>query len=103
MGLTYDYFYSLTPRIFHNITVGYYRKKDQQYKDQWEQTRQIVVSVLTPHLKKGVSRNSIMKFPWDDATEQTATIEDISSINANEVLQAQQDFWARVDEMKKQN
>lgn len=102
IGLTHDYFYSLTPRVFNNITVGYFRRKDQDFKNSWEQTRQVVVSVLMPHLKKGTSTANILKFPWHEEQNDAEEV-DITTINADEVLKEQQLFWDKVDKKRKQN
>lgn len=71
IGLTITYFYSLTPREFDNILTGYRNKEEAHFKNQWEQTRQLMYAALQPHAKKGKSLD--IKFPWEKETLPTRT------------------------------
>lgn len=52
MGMNCDEFYDLTPRSFSNKLLGFNSYQERIMQDNWEQTRLIVHSTLSPHIKK---------------------------------------------------
>lgn len=70
MGLAYDELYDLTPRSFNNRLTGFLNHQEQQTQNNWEQTRMVVHSCLSPHLKKSQKPTEIMPFPWDSKSSQ---------------------------------
>ena len=74
MGLEVNYFYSLTPREFANLTIGYSKKKDAADRQSWEQTRWLMHSVLLPHKKSGtdLKLTDVLKFPWEKEMQKEA-------------------------------
>ena len=66
MGLNLDYFYSLTPREFYNISKGWRARKEGEERLSWEQTRSIMFTVASPNLKKkNLKITEFMPFPWE--------------------------------------
>lgn len=67
MGLSLAYFYSLTPRVFTNILIGYANKQEKLSIESWEQTRRIMHSVLLPHKKEGteLKLTDVLLFKWE--------------------------------------
>ena len=63
IGLNINYFYSLTPREFYNIVIGYRKKEEANFKNRWYQTREIVLATLQPHVKKG--KKLEYPFEWE--------------------------------------
>lgn len=92
--MTIPYFYSLTPRQFHNIVTGTRKRQEREFKEGWEQTRAIIATSLMPHLKKNASRDITKIFPlsWDvEKGESYAPID--HKEKAKEVKQ----FWDKID------
>lgn len=52
IGLTVTYFYSLTPRQFYNIQVGYYKKQENQLQNDWLQTKVLSYFIYSSIPKK---------------------------------------------------
>lgn len=101
IGLSYDEFYSLTPRSFNNLTVGWSRKQEREKKESWEQIRMLFFGVLKPHLKrKDLTAEKLLPFPWDEKSEEI-DLEDVDLSNSEEVAQKQMDFWAKIDSKKR--
>ena len=66
LGLSYEELYGLTPRSFNNKLKGFNNSLDQQNRNGWEQTRTLVISMLTPHTKKKLKAKDVLPFPWDN-------------------------------------
>jgi Xaa-Pro aminopeptidase len=67
MGLNIDYFYSLTPRQFTNILIGYRRKEENQEKGKWQRARLAMYYSLLPYSeKKDFSPADVFALTWDD-------------------------------------
>lgn len=75
MGLTVDYFYSLTPRQWSNTEKGYYNKELILMKDRWIQTRKMMWAALASNVKN-LKEKELVSFPWDDEGEVEFTDED---------------------------
>ncbi len=75
IGLTVDYFYSLTPRQWSNTEKGYYAKELILMKDRWIQTRKVMWAVLMPNAKN-LKESEVLSFPWDAENGVEFTDED---------------------------
>lgn len=94
MGLTIDYFYSLTPRQFHNVQVGWNQNQEMQIKTSWEQTRRLYEGILRPYIKdKNKTVQDLLPMPWD--------VEDVQQMGETEGFEAMQERWRLIDERKK--
>ncbi|AUC13831.1 hypothetical protein BTO06_01100 [Tenacibaculum sp. SZ-18] len=84
LGLSIDYFYSLTPRQFANILIGYRRKEEIKEKGEWQRTRLSIFYCLLPHTdKKDFSLKDVFELPWDE--EEPTHIE--RKVNTKKELQ----------------
>tara|TARA_R100000734_G_C3307140_1_gene97677 strand:+ start:570 stop:857 length:288 start_codon:yes stop_codon:yes gene_type:complete len=80
MGMSYDELYNSTPRNFNNKLIGFNAYQEQLMQDNWERTRVIIHSTLSPHTKKKLKPKELLPFPWDDKNKvkkQIATKEQI--------------------------
>ena len=93
VGLTLDYFYSLTPREFNNILVGYRAKEESQFRNGWEQTRMLMHIMVLPNLKKGskLTPMQLLPFDWDNKVKP-------EPIKDEKLLKKRHDFWDKVTE-----
>lgn len=99
MGLNIDYFYSLTPRQFYNISKGYRKKEEDSFKLSWEQTRSIMFTVASPHFKKSKQNSKIsdfMPFPWEKEKEENERNQ-LSRKEVNKIFNA----WDKIEFKKK--
>jgi hypothetical protein len=95
MGLQVAYFYSLTPREFYNIAVGYRKKQDEAIKTSWEQTRKIAWATLMCYHKTGTLKpEEVFSFPWDTSITDLTEAEKIHRDKAYEEMLAR---WAERD------
>ena len=78
--MSYDELYNSTPRNFNNKLIGFNAYQEQLMQDNWERTRVIIHSTLSPHSKKKLKPKELLPFPWDDKNKvkkQIATKEQI--------------------------
>lgn len=68
-----EYFYSLTPRQFANISKGYQNKIEAKYKLSWEQTRMIRYQIYlgTPTKGKKEKITEFMPFTWEKKPKES--------------------------------
>lgn len=81
--MTIDELYDLTPRSFSNKMIGYSQREEMIMQNHWEQTRMIVHSCLSPHLKRKMKPTELMPFDWDDKRilkKKVATQEEIQEV-----------------------
>jgi hypothetical protein len=81
MGLPQSEFWEMTPREYGNACEGYSKKREEEFKVSWEQTRQIVtmlVNVNSP--KRRFKPQDILKFPWDGKGGENNYEEDIKKL-----------------------
>ncbi len=81
--MTIDELYDLTPRSFSNKMIGYSQREEMIMQNHWEQTRMIVHSCLSPHLKKKMKPTELMPFDWDEkkkVKKRIATQEEIQAV-----------------------
>lgn len=92
MGLTIDYFYSLLPRQFYNISIGHREQQENNFTQQAMLLRRVMWTNILPHVKKGVQLDETDLFPL--AIDNVA--DDAKAVDETE-LQAVRDYWAEVD------
>ena len=68
--LSYDDFCRLTPIEFEHIYKEFRDKQDADYKDDWARMRMLAAIVIQPHLKKKVTPQKLLPFPWEGATKK---------------------------------
>lgn len=98
--MSFDYLYSLTPRQFYNIQVGWNTSQELQTKTSWEQTRTLYDSIIRPNLKdRDKSVRDILPFPWDVPVKN----EDLGMRNSDGGVKEELSFeemeaqWADID------
>lgn len=102
IGLTVDYFYTLTPRLFSNIVEGFIRREKRLNQTNWEQTRLLFYSILKPYLKdKSVTAEKLLPFEWDKLKVNDTS--DFNPDEAEEIIKKQKEFWAKADKTRKVN
>ena len=72
--MTIDELYDLTPRSFSNKFAGYTEKVELSMQNQWEMTRMIVHSCLSPHLKRKMTPQKLMPFDWDNKNKKNVRV-----------------------------
>lgn len=75
MGLTIDYFYSLTPRQFQNTLKGWRDLRDAESKERMIFTRRIMYATLMPY-KKNLQEQEVWPFEWEKTTVISRTEEE---------------------------
>tara|TARA_R110001632_G_scaffold137804_2_gene253415 strand:+ start:6150 stop:6455 length:306 start_codon:yes stop_codon:yes gene_type:complete len=95
VGLTIDYFYSLTPRQFDNVLAGYRNKEEAREKANWERARyQMYYSLISMQGADKIKLQDVMQFPWEQ--NQTAALEEQKPKTQKEL----KEFWDNVDKNK---
>lgn len=97
LGLTVDYFYSLTPRQWHNTEKGYYAKELILMKDRWMQTRKIMWATLAADVKN-LKENELLSFPWD--TDDVVEFTDEDHQELLDEVEKVKAFYDQVDAKK---
>lgn len=70
VGLDVNYFYSITPREFTNILIGYRNKEEAKEKAHWVRSRLTMYYALLPYTEnKKFAPEDVFKFPWEEETE----------------------------------
>jgi hypothetical protein len=65
MGMDEDSFNNCTPIYFRHRLFGMRQAQQQQFKNDWEMTRWMAATIISPHLKKPIAPNKLMAFPWE--------------------------------------
>lgn len=101
MGLALEYFYSLTPREFHNALSGFRNRQEMEFRNSWEQTRHIMFAALAPHQKKGsnLTPAKVMGLSWDNPEDDAATLKGGNVAEIQDGI----DTWAKIDAKRAQN
>lgn len=101
LGLSVDYFYSLTPRLFNNIVEGFFRRESRLAQAHWEQARLVFFGAIKPHLKdRNATADKILPFPWETNTEETER-QELTAEESQKIINDQKAFWANIDQKKK--
>jgi hypothetical protein len=70
MGMNEDSFNDCTPKNFRLQLYGMREAQQQQYRNQWELTRWMAATMISPHLKKPISPQKLMPFPWEKSSHE---------------------------------
>lgn len=97
MGLSIDYFYSLTPRQFTNIQKGWSDRRDAEQKERFILTRRLMFAALAPH-SKGLTEQSI--WPLEFENELLDEVEQRDDEQMAKDLEEVRLFWERYDAIK---
>ena len=65
MGMDNASFDDCHPKYFRLRLFGMRNAQEQQYRNQWELSRWMAATMISPHLKKPISPQKLMKFPWE--------------------------------------
>lgn len=65
--LSYDDFCRLTPVEFEHVYKEYRDKLETDHKDDWARMRMLAAIVVQPHLKKKITPQQLLPFPWEGA------------------------------------
>lgn len=65
MGMRLDDFDRLTPVEFNEASKAYNRRREEDYREQWERARHMAATIVQPWCKKGLKLRDVMRFPWD--------------------------------------
>lgn len=71
---SFDDFCKLTPTEFEGVYKVYVGQREAQYKDDWTRMRMLATIVIQPHVKKRITPQALMPFPWEkrnDTREET--------------------------------
>lgn len=81
-----------------SISSAYQNKEQEVRQTTWEQTRQLMLVTIRPHLKKGtkISPQDILKFPWDSGSGDNI----LSEEDAQATAQKLNDYWEKLDKKK---
>ena len=63
-----DDLHNTTMRAFQNKLLGRRKYEEVRYKENWEQHRELVVTIMSPNLDKKYRKKSakdLYKLPWD--------------------------------------
>ena len=96
MGLKIDYFYSLTPRNFYNISEGYRRKEEESLKIKMILNRDLEFAMISPYLDKKANIKSVTdykKFDWENEDE----------VDPERVLKTKEELAAIKQKMQPEN
>lgn len=63
--LSFDDFCGCTPEEFESICEAYHEQREADYKDNWERMRLLATYTIQPHVKKKITANKLLPFPWD--------------------------------------
>lgn len=65
MGMLENDFNKCTPYYWRTRLDGMRHAQHQQFQNDWEMTRWMAATIMSPHLKKPISPQKLMKFPWE--------------------------------------
>lgn len=103
MGLNVDYFYSLTPRQFQNIQIGWNHKRDAEMNMQMILTRRIMWSNLAPY-SKGLTEQGLWPLYFEEDHLKEFSEEEFEKQLAE--LEESKKRWEKIDaarQNKKEN
>jgi hypothetical protein len=76
MAMDEDVFDECHPKYFRLRLFGMREAQQQQYRNQWELSRWMAATIISPHLVRPISPNKLMRFPWEksDRDDIVATV-----------------------------
>ena len=54
-----------SPRYWRARLIGMRNAQYQEFQNQWEMSRWMAATIMSPHLKKPIAPNKLMAFPWE--------------------------------------
>jgi hypothetical protein len=70
--MSYTNFLDLTPRQLTNAIEGFFNRREEDLKEQWEQTRMIYAIIANQpvygYKNKPKPPKQLMPFPWDEGS-----------------------------------
>lgn len=81
MGMDYEELMHLTPRVFANKARGWAKMQTTNMQADWERSRWMVATTITPHLKKPITPSQLVKFAWEKGPKNPP-----KSVNFGELL-----------------
>lgn len=96
IGLTIDYFYSLTSRQFSNIVAGYQKKEDNLSKERWIITRKLMYASMWVNLKEGIKETDILPFEFEKEVMQSISEEEEKQMLID--IENNISFWEKFDQ-----
>lgn len=99
VGLGFDYFYSLTPRVFNNVIEGYDRKSKADVELYLFGVRRIAYASLLPYVSKSsvLRERDILELPSERGKEDEEEV-DLGAVA--EQVEKDKEFWEKVDKSK---
>jgi len=97
--MTFAEMYDLTPRSFFNAVNGARKKEDAFSKERWIMTRELMFAVMSPYLEKGMEKQDILPFEWEQKQLKQMAAKKVEQIEAE--LEQLNKFWERQDNAKK--
>lgn len=65
MGMDDESFNDCHPKYFRLRLFGMRNAQEQQYRNQWELSRWMAATMISPHLKRPISPQKLMRFSWE--------------------------------------
>lgn len=96
--MTFNEMYELTPRSFFNAVNGNRKKEDAFSKERWIMTRELMFAVMSPYLEKGIEKQDILPFAWEQKQLQQLTAQKAAQMLID--IEQVNDFWDRQDAKK---
>lgn len=77
MGMSEADFLRSTPRLWRSRLEGLRGMQRDALRSQWEIARWQAATIMAPHLKRPISPQKLLRFPWEQAEHDNivATIE----------------------------
>lgn len=99
MGLGFDYFYSLTPRVFNNVASGYMAKTTRNDELFLKGIRKLGFWILSPYVKKevGFKEADLFRLP-SESEDPDSSQEDLEKVI--EQVAQDKEFWDKLDQTK---
>lgn len=97
--MTFTEMYDLTPRSFFNAVNGNRKKEDAFSKERWIMTRELMFAIMSPYLEKGIEKQDLLPFEWEQKQLQKMSAKKAEQIEAE--LEQLNEFWERQDNAQK--
>ena len=97
--MTFTEMYELTPRSFFNAVNGNRKKEDDFSKERWIMTRELMFAIMAPYLEKGVEKQHLLPFEWEQKQLKQMAAKKAEQIEAE--LEQLNEFWERQDNAQK--
>lgn len=58
-------FCSLTPKEWRSVCLRWRERRDVESRERWEQVRWLGLFALQPHVRKRLTPEDVLSYPWD--------------------------------------